>query len=509
MSRKITIEPVTRVEGHGKVTIKLDDDHRVVQTRLHIVEFRGFERFVQGRPYWEAPVLVQRLCGICPVSHHLCAAKAMDVIVGTRSHELTATADKMRRLMHYGQVFQSHVLHFFHLASPDLLFGVESDPIHRNVVGIIQSFPELAKKAVLMRKFGQEVIRLTAGKKIHGTGAIPGGINKHLSREEGDSLLSGSPEFNADIMVKWAEEGLELFKDYHKKNRAFVDGFAAFPSNHLSLVRRDGALDLYDGVLRAVDSDGKKIFDQVDSQDYVNYISEEVRNWTYMKFPFIRSLGQEKGWYRVGPLARLNTCDFIPTPLAQAEFEKYKAYSHGRPDGVSMHMHWARLIEVLHASEMIRDLLKAEDLYQGELVKSGPHRGEGVGILEAPRGTLFHHYKVRDDDLISMCNLIVSTTSNNEAMNRAVAWVAEDRISGHEIIPEGALNQVEVAIRAYDPCLSCATHAIGQMPLEIELYSHQDQLLDRVSKNRGASSSGEAREESLPNRENSKRDGTL
>lgn len=483
MSRKITIEPVTRVEGHGKVTIKLDDNDRVVQSRLHIVEFRGFERFVQGRPYWEAPVLVQRLCGICPVSHHLCASKAMDVVVGLRSDQLTPTADKMRRLMHYGQFFQSHVLHFFHLASPDLLFGIDSDPLKRNIIGVIQVFPELAKKAVLMRKFGQEVIRLTAGKKVHGTGAVPGGVNKHLTREEGDSLLKGSSDFNADVMVEWAQEGLELFKDYHKKNRELVDGFANFPSNYMSLVRADGALDLYHGALRAVDHDGNKIFDQVDYQEYTDYIAEEIRSWTYMKFPFFISVGRENGWYRVGPLARLNTCDFIPTPLAQEAFEEYKAYTGGKPSGCSMHMHWARLIEVLHSAECMRDLLKDPDLYQGELVKTGVRTGEGVGLIEAPRGTLFHHYRVADNDLITMCNLIVSTTSNNEGMNRAVKWVADTRISGHREIPEGALNQVEVAIRAYDPCLSCATHAVGQMPLEVSLFDSEDHLLDRVVKN--------------------------
>ncbi|MGK5088592.1 Ni/Fe hydrogenase subunit alpha [Bdellovibrionota bacterium FG-2] len=480
--RKITIEPITRVEGHGKVTIKLDDNNKVIQSRFHIVEFRGFERFVQGRPYWEAPVLVQRLCGICPVSHHLCASKAMDVVVGVPSDLLTPTADKMRRLMHYGQFFQSHVLHFFYLASPDLLFGVNSDPLKRNIVGVIQAYPEIAKKAVLMRKFGQEVIHMTAGKKIHGTGAIPGGVNKHLTAAERDELLVGTPEFNADIMVDWIQEGLTLFKNYHKKNRDLIDGFAAFPSNYMSLVRKDGAMDLYHGVLRAVDSEGKKIFDQVDYQNYADYISEEIRSWTYMKFPFFQSLGAKKGWYRVGPLARLNACDFIPTPLAQKEFEEYKAYTFGKPHGMSMHMHWARLIEALHAAENIRDLLKDPDLISGELVKTGVRKGEGVGLLEAPRGTLFHHYRVDSNDQITMCNLIVSTTSNNEGMNRAVSWVADQVISGQRDIPEGMLNQVEVAIRAYDPCLSCATHAVGQMPLEIVLVDLAGNVLDRKIK---------------------------
>jgi NAD-reducing hydrogenase large subunit len=482
MIRNITIDPVTRVEGHGKVTIKLDENNKVIQTRLHIVEFRGFERFVQGHPYWEAAVLVQRLCGICPVSHHLCATKAMDRVVGVCSDNLTVTADKMRRLMHYGQFFQSHVLHFFHLASPDLLFGFDADPVQRNIVGVIHQFPEIAKKAVLMRKFGQEIIRITAGKKIHGTGALPGGINRHLTPEEKTEFLIGKPDFNADIMVDWAKEGLELFKNYHKKNASMIDEFAAFPSNYLSLVRSDGAMDLYHGGLRAIDFEGRKIFDHVDYQDYTNYLTEEVRDWTYMKFPHIKSLGKEKGWYRVGPLARLNTCDFIPTPLAQAEFEIYKAYTAGKPNGMSMHMHWARLIETLHAAEKIRELLNDSDLYGGELMKTGIRTGEGVGVIEAPRGTLFHHYRVDKNDLITMCNLIVSTTSNNEAMNQAITWVSENLISGKKEIPEPLLNQVEVAIRAYDPCLSCATHALGQMPLKIEMFDHQDQLLDQVMK---------------------------
>ncbi len=469
MTRRIVIDPLTRVEGHGKVTIRMDDAHRVVQTRLHIVEFRGFERFVQGRPYWEAIVLVQRLCGICPVSHHLCAAKAMDVVSGLRSHALTPTADKMRRLMHYGQVFQSHVLHFFHLASPDLLLGIDAVPEHRNIVGVIEEMPDIARKAVLMRKFGQEVIKVTAGKKIHGTGAIPGGINKHLAPEERDALLAGENGVNADAMVNWAQEGLDLFKSIHRQHTDLIDGFAAFPSNYMSVVRTDGAMDLYDGGLRAVDAEGSTLFDHQDPQQYAELIAEEVRPWSYMKFPYIRSLGRERGWYRVGPLARLNTCDGIPTPLAQRELEIYRAYTGGRPHESSMHMHWARLIETLHAAEVMRDLLRDPDVMSGELRMEGTHTGEGVGVIEAPRGTLIHHYKVGTDDLVTMCNLIVSTTHNNEGMNRAVGWVADHVISGHDDVTEGMLNQVEVAIRAYDPCLSCATHALGHMPLMLQI----------------------------------------
>jgi NAD-reducing hydrogenase large subunit len=483
MGQKITIEPVTRVEGHGKVTIHLDDKGNVNQTRLHIVEFRGFERFVQGRPYWEAPVLVQRLCGICPVSHHLAAAKALDVIVGAGTGEgLSPTGEKMRRLMHYGQMFQSHALHFFHLASPDLLFGVDGDPLIRNVIGVALKHKDLAVQGVMMRKFGQEIIKATAGKKIHGTGAIPGGINKNLSIEERDTFLNGPDPMNADKMVDWALEAVEFLKGFHKGNQGFIDNFAKFPSNHLSLVRKDGAMDLYHGVLRAVDSEGKKILHDVDYQEYLEYIEEEVKPWSYMKFPYLLNLGPENGWYTVGPLARCNTADFIPTPLAQKEFEIYKDYTKGKPNNMSMHMHWARLIELLHSGEMIRELLNDPDLQGDELVVKGTKQNEGVGLIEAPRGTLFHHYRINEKDQIEMANLIVSTTNNNEPMNRAVNLVAIDAMTGQKEITEGMMNAVEVAIRAYDPCLSCATHALGQMPLEITLYDANNNLIDRKRK---------------------------
>jgi Coenzyme F420-reducing hydrogenase, alpha subunit len=473
--KRVVIEPVTRVEGHGKVTLLLDDQDHVQQARFHVVEFRGFERFAQGRPYWEMPVLVERLCGICPVSHHLAAAKAVDVIAG--APQLTATAEKMRRLMHYGQFYQSHALHFFHLVSPDLLLGFDADPKIRNVVGVALKYPELAVQGVMMRKFGQEIIKATAGKKVHGTGAIPGGINKNLSIEERDFLLK-----DMDQMMKWAVSALELCKKYTKEHLKELADFGSFPSNHLSLVRKDGAFDIYDGNLRAIDANGNKIFDQVPPKDYLNFIREEVRNWSYMKFPFIRSVGPKDGWYRVGPLARLNTCDFIDTPLAEKERQEFKALTDGKPNNITMAYHWARLIELLHAAEKIQQLLNDPDLQGTDLVAKGPRKVEGVGIVEAPRGTLFHHYRVNANDQIEMANLIVSTTNNNEPMNRAVQKVAEQYLSGKKLT-EGLLNRIEIAIRAYDPCLSCATHALGQMPLEVTLLDNEGRLVDRKVRN--------------------------
>lgn len=471
-SQRVVIEPVTRVEGHGKVTILLDEANRVTQARLHIVEFRGFERFICGRPYWEMPVAVQRLCGICPVSHHLCAAKAVDSIVGV--DRLTPTAEKMRRLMHYGQMFQSHSLHFFHLASPDLLFGFDADPGVRNVVGIIEQHRDLAVQAVRMRKFGQEIIKATAGKKVHGTGAIPGGINKNLSLVERDALLA-----DTDQMLAWSRSAVDIARKYTLENLDKLRDFASFESNSMSIIRDDGAMDLYNGGLRAIDKNGKTIFDHVPNDGYLDYIAEQVRDWTYMKFPFIRSIGPEDGWYRVGPLARLNTCGFIDTPEAEAARRDFKALTGGKPNHVTMAFHWARMIEVLHSIEKIIELLSDPDLQGNELVLKGERRAEGIGIIEAPRGTLFHHYRVGEDDLVTMCNLIVSTTSNNEAMNRSVRRVAEQTISGQPKVTEPMLNAVEVAIRAYDPCLSCATHALGRMPLEIELVGADGSVIDR------------------------------
>jgi NAD-reducing hydrogenase large subunit len=473
--KKIVIEPVTRVEGHGKVTLIVDDANVVQQARLHVVEFRGFERFIQGRPYWEAPVLVQRLCGICPVSHHLAAVKAMDLIAGV--DQLTPTAEKMRRLMHYGQMLQSHALHFFHLVSPDLLFGFDADPAVRNVIGVARKFPELAVQGVMLRKYGQEIIRATAGKKIHGTGAIPGGVNKNLSIEERDEFLK-----DLEQIMTWSRGSLKIARDYTVEHLEDLAEFGSFASNHLSLVREDGAMDLYHGNLRAIDAEGNTIFDQVDYQDYLEYIREEVKPWSYMKFPFIRSLGPETGWYRVGPLARLNTAAFIDTPEAEEARKEFMNVTEGKPNNITMAYHWARMIELLHSAEKIRDLLNDPDLQGEDLVVTGDRRPEAVGLIEAPRGTLFHHYRVDENDQITMCNLIVSTTNNNTPMNRAVEKVANDHLSGREIT-EGLLNHIEVAIRAYDPCLSCATHAMGRMPLVVELLDASGRVLDTASRN--------------------------
>ncbi len=469
--RRVVIEPVTRVEGHGKVTLLLDEQNRVHQVRLHIVEFRGFEKFIQGRPYWEVPVLVQRLCGICPVSHHLAAAKAMDMLVGART--LTPPAEKLRRLLHFGQMLQSHALHFFHLASPDLLFGFDSEVERRHIVGVIASHPDLALQGVKLRKYGQEIIRHITGKRVHGTAALPGGMNKALKASERDELRGGIAQ-----VVAWSRSAVKLSRDFFTSSEYSAE-FGAFPSNHLGLVGADGGLDLYDGGLRALDAGGATIFDHVDYTHYNRYIREEVKSWSYMKFPFIIGKGAEEGWYRVGPLARLNICDRVPTPLAEAERQVFRAAAGGGLQQATLAYHWARMIEMLHAAEAIERLLEDPDLLGTDLVTRGARALEGVGVVEAPRGTLFHHYKINENDAVEKANLIVSTTNNNQAMNEAVRQVAARYLDGRKLT-EGLLNHIEVAIRAYDPCLSCATHALGRMPLEVSLLAADGELLDRL-----------------------------
>ena len=471
---RVVIEPLTRVEGHGKVTLLVDDDHHVQQARLHIVEFRGFEKFIQGRPYWELPVLVQRLCGICPVSHHLAAAKACDMLIGAR--ELTPTAEKIRRLMHFGQTLQSHALHFFHLCSPDLLFGFDDEVRHRNIVGVIEDHPEIAKQGVLLRKYGQEVIRLTSGKRIHGTGAIPGGTNKSLDAEEIAYLAK-----DIDQIVQWGVDAVELIKQIFEQQFDYHMQFAHIDSNMLSMVADDGAFDIYHGGLRARDKDDNTIFDHADYTQYTDYISEGVKNWSYMKFPFINAIGADDGWYRVGPLARVNNCDYFSTPLAERERKIFKAIGNGKPVQSALAYHWARLIELLHCAEAIRELLVDPDISGTELLNEGTMQNTGIGVIEAPRGTLFHHYEIDDNSIVTRANLIVSTTNNNQAMNESIRQVASTYLDGNELT-EPLLNQIEVAVRAYDPCLSCATHAMGKMPLEISLVNSNNEVIDRMEK---------------------------
>ena len=471
MGQRITIEPVTRIEGHARVTIHLDDGGEVDRAYFHVDQFRGFEKFCEGRMYFEMPTITPRICGICPVSHLLASAKACDALIGV---EPPQPARMLRELMHMGQMIQSHSMHFFYLAGPDLVFGFDADPAIRNVVGIIKTDPDLALKAVGLRKYGQEVIRTLGGRRVHPRFAVPGGVNKALTSEERDQLLQP-----IDEMIGYMQEGLAIVKAWLEENQELVQRFANFSSGYMGLVNPgDGSLDLYDGQVRLVDSGGE-LLEQFEGADYLSYIAEHVEDWSYLKFPYYRKLGWPAGVYRVAPLARLNVVDKINTPLANEEFKEFKSIAEG-PVEPSLYMHYARLIENVYAAERARELLEDPDILSTD-IRAQPKglTGEGVGVIEAPRGTLFHHYWTDDTGRLTGVNLIVATGHNNWAMNKAVEEVAKEFVVGTNLT-EGMLIRVEAAIRAYDPCLSCSTHAVGKMPLEVTLYDTQGQQVNRI-----------------------------
>ncbi|HEY9265624.1 MAG TPA: Ni/Fe hydrogenase subunit alpha [Mycobacterium sp.] len=472
MSRKLVIDPVTRIEGHGKVTVHLDDDGNVVDARLHVVEFRGFEKLVQGHPFWEAPMLLQRICGICFVSHHLSGAKALDDMIGVGT-AVPRAAEKIRRLGHYAQMLQSHATAYFYLVVPEMMFGMDAAPEQRNLLGLIEADPELMRRVIMLRKWGQEVIKTVFGRRMHGINSVPGGVDKNLSRAEVDRLLNGEEGLpSVDEILDYAQDGLRLFYDFHDKHRDAVDRFATVPALSMCLVNTDGDVDYYHGALRIVDGD-KRVVREIDYHDYLDHFSEAVEPWSYMKFPFLKDLGREKGSVRVGPLARMNVTGTLSTPLAQEALERFHAYTGGAPNNMTLHTNWARTIEVLHAAEVIEQLLRDPDLQSDDLVATpaaGAWVGEGVGVVEAPRGTLLHHYRAGPQGDITFANLIVATTHNNQVLNWTVRSVAEDNLVGHGEITEAMMNAIEVGIRAFDPCLSCATHAFGQMPLIVTVH---------------------------------------
>jgi len=475
MSRKLVIDPVTRIEGHGKVVITLDDRNQVTDAKLHVVEFRGFERFVQGHPYWEAPMLLQRICGICFVSHHLAGAKALDDMVGVgyaTGASIPGTAEKVRRLGHYAQQLQSHVTAYFYLVVPEMLFGIDAPPEKRNVLGLIEQDPALVKRVVALRKWGQELITAILGKRMHGISAVPGGVNAGLSPAQRDRFLKGEEGLLSLAQVmEYARDGLEVFERFHEEHREEVDSFADVDALNMCLVDGTGNADYYHGRLRVTDSTGAVVTD-FDYHDYLDHLSEATEEWSYMKFPFLKALDRERGSVRVGPLARVNTTRGYATPRAQAALDTFRAYNGDRPCNRVLHTLWARAIEIIHTAELIEQLLHDREL-QGEALVATPAEGawtgEGVGVIEAPRGTLLHHYRADEDGRITFANLIVATTQNNAVLNRTIRAVSERCLNGRAEITEGMMNAIEVGIRAYDPCLSCATHALGQMPLKVTL----------------------------------------
>jgi len=470
-SSKITINPISRIEGHGKITIHLDENGDVCESRFHVTQFRGYERFCQGRPFEEMPVITQRICGICPVSHQLASAKACDAILGV---DIPPTAKRLRELLHMGQFIQSHALHFFHLASPDLLLGWDSDPAKRNVVGVIGEFPDLALKGIRLRKFGQEIIKALGGKKIHPVFAVPGGVMNALNDDDRDTLLSG---FGQAYEATYA--ALNIIKDWLGNNLEEAKRFANFRSIYAGLVDKNGCPALYDGKMRMRGHDGNTLA-EFDPARYLEFIAEQVEPWSYLKFPFFKPHGYPGGCYRVGPLGRLNAIDAMGTPEAQKEFDEYKKLSASGLKGSTLLFHYARLIELLYCLEKAEIMLE-DDLICGHDIRitADPSNREGVGIIEAPRGTLIHHYRVDKYGILEKLNLIVATGHNNLAMNRSVNLVANEYIRGGEV-REGLLNRVEGAIRCFDPCLSCSTHALGQMPLRIEIFSCTGEFINEI-----------------------------
>jgi NAD-reducing hydrogenase large subunit len=472
-TQKITIEPVTRIEGHAKVTIHMKEDNTVDHAYMHVNEFRGFEKFCEGRLYFEMPQITPRICGICPVSHHLAAAKASDALTGQTPPR---PANLLRELMHMGQVIQSHGMHFFELAGPDLLLGFDAAPEIRNVVGLIGANPELTVKAVQLRKFGQEIIKTLGGRKIHPVFAVPGGVNKALTIEERDNILKG-----VDAAVDTLKVGLQIMKDWAAKNMEDINIFAVFPTGYFGLTTPENGLELYDGDIRLISRDGKEL-ERFAGANYLDYIAEHVEPWSYLKFPYYKKLGYPDGVYRVGPLGRLNLAEKIDTPLANEELKIFKSLNNGKMVENTLYYHYARLIEALFAAERVRVLCEDKDITSTDILNTRKnYTGHGVGVIEAPRGTLIHDYTADENGKLLKVNLIVSTGHNNWAMTTAVDSVAKTYVKGPDV-HEGMLNRVEAAIRAYDPCLSCSTHAVGQMPIQVDFIAADGTMIKTLKR---------------------------
>lgn len=480
MSKQILIDPVTRIEGHSKITIQLNDQGEVQDAQFHVTQFRGFEKFCEGRPFSEMPSLTARTCGICPVSHLMASAKACDALLAV---DIPPTAVKLRRLMNLAQLVQSHALSFFHLSSPDLLFGMDGDPAKRNILGVVEAHPTLAKDGIALRKFGQEIIAMLGGKRIHPAWAVPGGVSEPLSEEKRASMLAMIPEAFTLIerTLSWYKSVLEQFRDE-------IRTFGNFPSMFMALVtphqedQHDALLEHYDGQLRFVDASGNVVLDQVDPTRYQDYIGESVEANSYLKSPYFKREGYPNGIYRVGPLARLNIIDRCGTPKADQEWVEFRALRRGVILS-SFHQHYARLVEILYGIERIEQILNEPDVLDKHVrAFAQPNKFEGIGVAEAPRGTLIHHYQIDENGLIKWVNMIIATGHNNLAMNRSVHQVAQHYVKGARL-QEGMLNRVEAVIRCYDPCLSCSTHAIGRMPLHIQLLGSGGEVLDEVKRN--------------------------
>ena len=472
MSRTVVIEPVTRIEGHARITLQLGDAGEVEDAKFHLTQFRGFEKFCEGRPYREMPALTARTCGICPVSHVLASNKACDHLL---SVSIPPTGEKLRRIINLAQLTQSHALSFFHLSSPDLLLGWDSDPVSRNIFGVMRQNPALAKDGIRLRQIGQTIIETLGGKKIHPTWVVPGGVSEPLTQEKRDAMLKLIPE-GLDI----AKRTYAFFKTLVPKFKDEASHFGNQPTMFLSLVSPKGHLEHYDGLLRLKDAQGRILEDMVPPHEYERLIGEAVEDFSYMKFPYYKPHGYPKGIYRVGPLARLNNIDACGTPYADVALAEFHMLQESGPIASSFHYHYARLVEIIYALEMMERLLKDPTILDARVrARARSNRYEGIGVTEAPRGILMHHYRIDDEGLITWVNLIIATGHNNLAMNQSIRQVADAYVDGNNL-QEGMLNRVEAVIRCFDPCLSCASHAFGEMPLAIELKDATGRVVDTL-----------------------------
>jgi NAD-reducing hydrogenase large subunit len=478
MSNTVIIDPVTRIEGHAKIAIELDSAGAVESVRFSVTEFRGFEEFCKGRMVWEMPSLTARTCGICPVSHLLASAKAGDAVMGVR---IPTTGVMLRRVANLGQIIQSHALSFFHLSSPDMLLGFDHDPATRNVFGLMSAEPDLARRGIRLRSFGQGVIEAIAGRKVHAPGIVPGGIANPMTKETRDRLLAGLVEAK-----QTAEDALGIFISMLGEFEREMNNFGLFPSLHLGLANEAGTWENYDGHLKFVDAEGNVVADNIDPADYRRYIGEATRRDSYLKSPYFKPLvppGEDvnKGIYRVGPLARLNVCKTMGAPMADEALKEYRERAGGTANS-SFFYHYARLIEILASTELMETFLR-DDAILDPMVRAtaGINHRHAVGVSEAPRGTLFHDYQVDGHGLLENVNMIIATGQNNLPMNATVLQIAKEWIDGPEI-PEPVLNRIEAGIRAFDPCLSCSTHALGKMPLDVTMFDHEGTVVSSIQR---------------------------
>lgn len=479
MGKTITIAPVTRIEGHAKVTIELDDTGNVDRTFVNVVELRGFEKFCIGRPVEELPRIVTSICGVCPWSHHLASAKTNDVIFGV---EPPPTGRKLRELCNAIAFTEEHILHFFFLAGPDFIMGPDADYTVRNVFGVAQANPEIGRKVIRARHLGAQMLGILSGKSIHPVTAVPGGFSKPLTEAERQKLLPMAQE-----VLEFAKFGIAFAKEnLFPKYLDEIASIGVIETGFLGTVTDDGTLDLYDGKARLMKPDGT--YEEFAYDQYKDYIEEHVEPWSYLKFPYAKKWGAfnmdpdaPSGIYRTNTLARINVADRMATPLAQAEFEEFRE-KFGRPAQQTLLYNYTRLIELLYNAELIIELLNDPDITGKETrVPVTPRAAHAVGCVEAPRGTLIHEYETDDDGLVTNVNLIVGTTHNNAPINMSVNQAAKTLIKDGKY-DQGTLNKVEMAIRAYDPCLSCATHKLdGTLPVRIDIVNKDGELIESLT----------------------------